>query len=155
MQIDNDDVLYFINRALDGMVQIAEALGDAHINRRPDFPAASSPYVILAHCVGLTTYWLGGVIAGRQMVRDREAEFQAQGTVAEICNAVRSLQQQLPLDIMRVQGEQPIAYPQTLMPRHVAQGVQHWRQGKVLMHTYEELVQHYGQLEITRDILLR
>lgn len=157
MQIDPDDFLYFIDCALDGMVRIAEELGDERVNLRPDFPGANSPYAILYHCVGCTNFWIGGLIAGRQVARDRDAEFQAQGTVAAIRQAVRALQKQLREDITRVQGDQTLAYPDALKPLQAwttRQGVKYWRQGKALIHAYEELSQHHGQMEITRDILL-
>lgn len=158
MQIAPDDLLYFINCALDGMVRIAEELGDERVNLRPDIPGANSPYAILYHCVGCTNFWIGGLIAGRQVTRDRDAEFQAQGTVAGIRQAVRALQKQLREDITHVQGDQPLAYPDALLPLQAwtkQQGVQHWRQGKALIHAYEELAQHHGQMEITRDILMQ
>jgi hypothetical protein len=41
--------LPFIDEALDGMVGIAEILGDERINLCPDLPAANSPYAILTH----------------------------------------------------------------------------------------------------------
>jgi hypothetical protein len=155
MRIAPDDFLYFINRALDGMVHIVEELGDARVNSRPDFPGANSPYAILYHCVGCTNYWLGALLAGRQVTRDRDAEFQAQGTVADLRHAVRALQQQVREDITHVRGDQPLAYPNALLSRHVQWGTQHWSQGKALIHAYEELSQHYGQMEITRDIIMQ
>lgn len=158
MQIAPDDLLYFINRALDGMVRIVEELSDERVNLRPDLRGANSPYAILYHCVGCTNYWLGALLAGRQVTRDRDAEFQAQGTVDELRQAVRALQMQVREDIKHVVGDQPLAYPDALLPLHpwtVQQGVQHWSQGRALVHAYEELSQHYGQMEITRDILMQ
>ena len=158
MQIAPDDFLYFIDCALDGMVRIVEELGDERVNLRPDLPGANSPYAILYHCVGCTNFWIGGLIAGRQVTRDRDAEFQAQGTVADIRQAVHALKKQLQEDITNVKGDQPLAYPDALKPLQAwttQQGVQHWRQGKALIHAYEELSQHHGQMEITRDILMQ
>lgn len=63
--------LPFIYEALDGMVGIAEVLGDERVNLRPDLPDTNSPYAILTHCVGMTTYWLGSVLCGRPSDRDR------------------------------------------------------------------------------------
>jgi len=157
MQITADDFLYFINVALDGMVRIVEELGDERVNLRPDISGANSPYVILYHCVGCTHFWIGALIAGRQVARDRDAEFRARGTVADLVQAVRTLQKQLSEDITHVQGDQLLAYPDALLSLKAGttrQGVQHWRQGKALMHAYEELAQHHGQMEITRDILM-
>ena len=157
MQIATDDFLHFINVALDGMVRIVEALGDERVNLRPDFPGANSPYVILYHCVGCTNFWIGALLAGRQVNRDRDAEFQARGTVADIVQAVRTLQKQLPEDLTHVQGNKPLAYPDALLAQGgtTRQDVGHWRQGKALVHAYEELAQHHGQMEITRDILMQ
>lgn len=56
-----EDFLAVMNRALDGMCQSVEQLGDECVNQRPDFPDANSPYAILAHCVGLTHYWVGRI----------------------------------------------------------------------------------------------
>jgi len=157
MQIEPDDFLYFINVALDGMVRIVEELGDERVNLRPDLPGANSPYAILYHCVGCTNFWIGGLIAGRQVTRDRSAEFQAQGTVADIRQAVVALKNQLQKDIANVQGDQLLAHPDALLPLQAGttqQGVRNWRQGKALIHAYEELSQHHGQMEITRDILM-
>jgi hypothetical protein len=156
MQIKTDDFLHFINVALDGMVRIVEALGDERVNLRPDFPGANSPYAILYHCVGCTNFWIGALIAGRPVNRDRDAEFQALGTVINIVQAVRTLQKQLREDITHVQGDKPLAYPEALLAQGgtTRQDVRHWRQGKALVHAYEELAQHHGQMEITRDILM-
>src|SRR5437660_1290372 len=70
------------------------------------------PFAILTHCVGLTRYFIGNALAGRQVHRDRDAEFRAQGTVAEIRQAVRELQQRLSDDLARVHGDQPCAFPE-------------------------------------------
>ena len=157
MKIVPDDFLYFINVALDGMVRIVEELGDGRINLRPDIPGANSPYAILYHCVGCTNFWIGGLIAGRQVTRDRDAEFRAQGTVADIRQAVGALKNQLQKDIKNVQGDRLLALSDALQPLQAwttQQDVRNWRQGKAMIHAYEELAQHHGQMEITRDILM-
>src|SRR5215470_17134197 len=112
MSIAPEEFLSYINGALDGMVQIVEASGDERVNLRPNhLPNTNSPFAILTHCVGLTRYWIGAVLAGRQVQRDRDAEFRAQGTVAEIRQAVRTLQQHLSDDLRHVRGDQPCAFP--------------------------------------------
>jgi hypothetical protein len=134
--------LPFIDEALDGMVGIAEVLGDERVNLRPDLPNTNSPYAILTHCIGMTTYWLGSVLCGRPSDRDRDSEFRARGRVAEIRQAVKTLQAQIREDIIHVQGDQPVGHSQ------------YHTQGDVLLHCYTELAQHHGQMELTRDILL-
>lgn len=146
-----EDFLVFMNRALDGMVQSIEALGDDRVNQRPNLPGANAPYVILAHCVGLTHYWIGRVCAGRPYTRDRDAEFQAQGSVAQMQQSVRDLQQHLQEDIKGVRPDQPPAGE--LDPRH--SDLRDHTQGEMLLRCYTELAQHHGHMEITRDILLQ
>jgi hypothetical protein len=143
--------LPYINGALDGMLQIVEGLGDERVNQRPNnMENTSSPLVILTHCVGLTHYWLGEVLAGRQVHRDREAEFRAQGTVASIRQAVHDLQQQILEDIKHVHGDQPLAFPDAVRQPHM----QTWKQGQFVLQCYKELAQHHGQMELTRDIMI-
>ncbi len=143
--------LGFVNDALNGMMRILEELGDDRINQRPDLPEANSPYIIMAHCVGLTHYWIGRVCAGRPYARDRDAEFQAHGSLADMQQAVRDLQSHLADDIKRVQVDQPAAGE--LSDRHA--DLHHLKQGDFLMRCYKELAQHHGHMDITRDILMR
>ena len=154
MQISNDDFLMFIDRALDGMLRIVEELGNERANMRPDLPGANSPYAILTHCVGVANYWIGVLLAHRHITRDRDAEFRAQGTVDDIRRGVRNVQRQLREDISHVRGEQPLvsAPASSYTPMR---GYEGWTQGAALLHTYEELAQHHGQMEITRDILMQ
>lgn len=150
MSIAPEEFLSYINAAFDGMLNIAEELGDERINQRPNNLAnTSSPFVILTHCIGLTRYWLGTVIAGRQIQRDREAEFRAQGTVAEIRQAVRQVRNEIQDDIKRVRGDQLSAFPDAVRPQHKT-----WTQGHFLLQCYKELAQHHGHMELTRDVML-
>lgn len=153
MSIAPEYFLSFINGALDGMVKIVEELGDERINQRPhNLPNTNSPFAILTHCVGVTHHWLGTVLAGRQVPRDREAEFRAQGTVAEIRQTVRTLQQHIQEDIKHVHGDQPLPFPAAVAERQAH--IRAWMQGQVLLQCYKELAQHHGHMELTRDVML-
>src|SRR2546427_1914465 len=100
MSIAPEEFLTYINGALDGMVQIVEELGDERVNLRPNnMPNTNSPFAILTHCVGLTRYFIETALAGRQVHRDRDAEFHAQGTVAGVRQAGRELQSQIHDDL--------------------------------------------------------
>ena len=153
MEISQDDFLMFVDRALDGMLHIVEELGDERCNLVPDLPGANSPSVILAHCVGVANFWVGTLIAGRHVERDRAAEFRTRSTVVESRQMVNDLKQQLREDTAHVQGEQPLSQtpPAAYNP---APDHQSWTQGAVLMHTFEELAQHHGQMELTRDMIM-
>jgi hypothetical protein len=80
-------VVSYVERAIDAMADILAGLGGELANRRPDLPGANSPYVILRHCLGVMEYWGGHVVAGRDVERDRPAEFRASGPVASLIEA--------------------------------------------------------------------
>ena len=148
--ISLDDFLWFADEALDGMVEIVSDLGDELANRRPELPGANSPYAILTHCLGVIEYWAGEVIAGRDVARDRAAEFVATGPVADLIDRARVVRLQLSQDLADFD---PAAPPRGEVRGDDASLPLGRTQGGALFHIYEELAQHRGQLEITRDIL--
>lgn len=145
-----DDYLWFVDHALDEMIAIVEELGDEHANTSPDLPGANSPYVILTHCLGVMEYWGGRMIAGREITRDRPAEFTASGPVADLVERTRAARLQLATDIDAVAA----AAPPRAEPVPGVVDLPYGRtQGGVLLHIYEELSQHLGHMELTRDII--
>jgi hypothetical protein len=148
--ISIDDFLYYVDDALDGMVRIVRELGDDLANRRPDVPGANSPFAILTHCLGVMEYWGGEIVAGRSIVRDRPAEFRATGSVAGLTDHTERARQQLRADVAALD---PFGPPRGV-PRAKDSMLPLARtQGGALLHLYEELAQHRGQMEITRDVL--
>src|SRR3954447_797609 len=81
---DAEEHYWFVERAVNGMLAIADELGDARVNARPDLPEANSAYGLLTHCLGVMEYWAGDLVAGRTAERDPPAEFVAPGTVAAL-----------------------------------------------------------------------
>jgi hypothetical protein len=148
--ISVDDFLYYVDDALEGMVRIVSELGDNLANRRPDLPGANSPFAILFHCLGVMEYWGGEIVAGRSIVRDRPAEFLATGRVTELTEATERARQQLRADVAALD---PWGPPRGVPYAHYAALPPARSQGGALLHIYEELAQHRGQMEITRDLL--
>ena len=149
-QVISDEVfLFYVDTALDGMVAIVTDLGADLANERPDIPGANSPYVILTHCLGVMEWWGGHVVTGRPDRRDRDAEFTATGAVSDLAERVRRARDQLGSDVAGADFAAPPRNP----PQHHDDLVT-TTQGAVLLHIYEELAQHRGQMEITRDLLL-
>jgi hypothetical protein len=145
------DFLWFADLALRGMARIVADLGDDLANRRPPFPGANSPYVILTHCLGVLEYWAGATIAGRSIERDRAAEFTAGGPVAPLLVRAEKARERMDEDLagfdtwdapqsVHRDPNDPVPYSET--------------KGAVLLHILEELFQHLGQMEITRDALM-
>lgn len=145
------DYLWFVDLALAQMAGIVEALGDDLANRRPGLPGANSPFAILTHCIGVMEYWGGATVAGRPVQRDREAEFTASGEVAVLLERTDAARRRLRHDVT---GLETLAEPSHVV-RDAADPVPYTEtKGAVLLHVLEELFQHLGQMELTRDVLV-
>jgi hypothetical protein len=149
--ISTDDYVWFVNRTLDQMVGVLCQLGDEHACERPDLPGANSPYGIVTHCLGVMTSWAGHLVAGREVVRDRETEFQATGDVATLIAKIDAARVQFRSDVDAAHFDGALHFQVSPADTDLAFGQ---RQGAALLHVFEELAQHLGQMEITRDVLL-
>lgn len=148
--ISPDAVASYTDRAIDGMTEIVGDLGDELANKRPGLPGANSPYAILRHCLGVMEFWGGHVVAGRDVDRDREAEFRAAGPAADLIDAAEHAKRRFRADITTAD---PGARPRGSHPATGPDELELLSQGHALLHVMEEVCQHLGQLEITRDLL--
>lgn len=147
---EQDEYLYFLRRAFDGMVGALEELGDDLGNTAPALPGANSPYAIAYHCVAVADYWLGHVVAGRHMDRDRPAEFAAKGDVRRLRREVDALFTRLETDLRQATASDP---PRNAPPAGFEGPDRPLSVRGVQLHVLEELAQHHGQVQITRDLL--
>lgn len=146
------DFMWFVDLALDDMSVIVRELGDTLANERPALAGANSPYAILTHCLGVMEYWGGATVVDRPIVRDRAAEFVARGSVAELLERTAEARRKLETDIVGVDG---LATPANIHRSNSADYSPYAeRKGAVLVHVIEELFQHLGQMELTRDVLM-
>jgi uncharacterized damage-inducible protein DinB len=149
--ISEDDYLYFVDEQLDSMVRMVEELGDELANKALLAAGSNSPYAILAHCLGVIEFWGGHAVAGRPSTRDRDSEFNARGSVAELVARTRLARRQLAQDLRdSVAGDPPRNDPGD----QTAQLPIGRTQGGALIHIHEELARHRGQMDVTRDLLL-
>jgi hypothetical protein len=148
--ISVDELVSYTERAVDQMADIVTGLGDDLANRRPALPGANSPYAILRHCLGVMEFWGGQVIAGRAVERDREAEFRATGSVAALVQAAQQAKDAFRADAA---AADPGAPPRGTHPGKGADELERASQGSALLHVLEEVTQHLGQMELTRDVL--
>jgi len=148
--VSGDDYLYFVERAVRGMAGIVTELGDELCCARPCLPGANSAYGLVTHCLGVLDYWGGRLVAGRPVHRDRAAEFDATGTVADLMRQVDDALRRLRADVAGSSSYAPLAGepdPAALGPDRPL------TQGAALVHLYEEVAQHHGQLQVLRDVL--
>jgi hypothetical protein len=148
--ISADALVSYVERAVDDMAGIVGGLGDDLAGQRPSLPGANTPYQILRHCLGVMEYWGGAVVAGREVQRDRDAEFRAAGPVAGLIAAAGEAKIRFRADAELAQPDGP---PRASHPSAASKGLELTSQGHALLHVLEEVCQHLGQLELTRDLL--
>lgn len=133
----------------DELVALVGATDDATANRTLPVEGSNSVVQILVHCCGMMRRWISTVNLGREVPRDRDAEFTSSMTL----NAVESL-----ANSTRAACQDDLS--QTVMqssPALVPSGREHYWTTTcegVLLHVLEELCQHLGQAEVTRDVLM-
>lgn len=145
-----DEYLYFVARAFSGMLDALDELGEDAINTRPPLPGANSPYAIVHHCVQVADYWIGHVVAGRPTQRNRTAEFSATGSLEDLRRQVADVRGRLLDDLAGADlqgGPQNPPAPDYEGPEQALTCM------GVLLHVLEELAQHHGQLQLSRDLL--
>jgi hypothetical protein len=149
--MDVEEYTAAVDRALDGMLAVANELGPDRVNERAALPGANSAFVLLTHCLGVCDYWLGALVAGRDVDRDREAEFEAAGSLSQLAAAVDAGRARIRADLAAYRPAAPLA----VVPDARFQGPdKHLNTDGVLLHVLEELAQHHGQLEVLRDVLV-
>jgi hypothetical protein len=144
-----DAYLTFCDKALDAYAVIVRELGESRVNASlPPVGGSNSAFALVAHVVGVMGRWGSTVNRGIHVPRDRDAEFTAVGSVHEALAMLESGRARLHEDARAtVLSAPPVNPPREGDDRYATQG-------EVLMHVYEELTQHLGQLEVTRDVLL-
>ncbi|MBM6400561.1 DUF664 domain-containing protein [Phycicoccus sonneratiae] len=148
--ISADELLVYCDAALDEYAAICRELGDDLVSSRPDgLPSANSAFALVTHVAGVMARWGRTVNRGIVVPRDRAAEFVATGTVEEALAVLEAARARFHEDVAATAFREPPANPHADWPEPGYE-----TQGGILLHVYEELAQHLGQLEVTRDLLV-
>ncbi|GAA2048874.1 mycothiol transferase [Williamsia deligens] len=148
-----DAAVGLIEENLTAVRDIVVGLGDELASTRPALAGANPPTGIAVHCAGLVNFWLGSVIGGEKIPRDRDSEFTTTGPVDEIASLVDEL-------LPRVRGWVDIGLTEGARDRtatgstRTADSIRAASVEWMLLHVVRELSQHLGQLELTRDVLM-
>ncbi len=148
VELTSAQVTLYVDRAFQQMLAVAERLGDARASERPIGPSTNSVAALIAHCAGVCEFWLGHVGLGRADHRDRDAEFTATATVAELRALVAASLARASADLAALDGA-------TVSPHEadVFRAVSDNPTGLALK-VIEELYQHLGHCELAADALL-
>lgn len=145
-----DELLASCDIALEAYADICRALGDDLLKARlDDVPGSNTASALVAHVVGVMARWGRTVNRGIIVPRDRDGEFRTTLTVDQALTLLEAGRAGLHEDARAASPHEA--------PRNPPSGdglTRHRTQGAVLLHVFEELTQHLGQLEVTRDVLL-
>ena len=150
MQLTPGTVETYVHLAFTQMLVAVDHLGDPLVNERPFGPETNSVAVLVTHCCGVTEFWLGCVGLGRATTRNRDSEFTATATVAELHEMIESAERQAVSDVRRLDAGEASptnhAVRETLEDGDVSDGA-------LVLHLLEELYQHLGHMQLTVDAL--
>ncbi len=144
-----------IRSLLDRVCVSLEGLNEAQMNWRPPIDGANSAYVIATHTLGSARACVLGIACGQAMGRDRPAEFQADGSHADLLAATRGLSGEIEAALA--------AMPPSALERRLTPSQELWGEGEVheisvrqaLMAAVEHATIHLGELHVTRDLAIR
>ncbi len=146
--ISVDDFLLFCNRTLDGYERVLGRLDDASVNAVPS-TGGSTPFQLVTHAIAATHWWTSHHVCGRAVERNRDAEFEAAGPLADAAATVAEFRTTLAELAPEIAAATEVhGAPSTQTPLG-----QDWTVGACLIHAYEELAQHLGHLELTTDLV--
>jgi uncharacterized OsmC-like protein len=149
MDITVDDFLVFSERTIDGMRRSLTRLDDTTVNALPAIPAPNSPYQLVTHALAACEWWTAHIICGHPSERDRDAEFTATGTIAELHAHADAV-------VARLHQLRPELEAATELAHEARTSIpldRDWTVGTALLLVHEELAQHLGHLEITVDLV--
>ena len=151
MDLSPDTMNAYLTHAFVGMEAVLERLDDETVNERPDGWGTNSVAALVVHCCELAPFWIESPGLGRPVARDRDAEFTAEATVAELRDRITSSRARCATLVEDLEAG-PTATDHELrdfLPR----GDQ--SDASVVLHVLEELFQHLGHMEVTADALGR
>lgn len=133
---------------LDELVTLVSSCNDNEANTELNHAGSNTLIQLLAHCCGMMRRWSSSVNLGIEVPRDREQEFRTAMSVQESVELAGRTRTAFVADVAATEMQ--------MSPALIPTGREHfWTvtcEG-VLLHVLEELSQHLGQAQITRDVL--
>jgi uncharacterized damage-inducible protein DinB len=138
----------FLTHAFDRLLAVAGGVPEPLLNTRPHGEATNSIASLVVHCCGVVEYWLGHVALGEPTTRDRDGEFSATATLADLRELVASTTARAAclLDRLDTDSATDIARRRPLYGGDTSDAA-------IVLHVLEECYQHLGHAELAADAL--
>src|SRR5579859_326693 len=130
-----------------------EDLPDGALNRAVALPEANTLFALATHLVGAGEFWVLTMIGGREIARDREAEFHASGQYQDLERRY-SAWMGAARDVLWALTENEFDRLVSVPPeRRAALGDQPLTVRTCVLHAIEHSALHLGHIQLTRTII--
>lgn len=151
MDLRADSTCLYLRHAFAGMDRVLGRLDDHTVNQKPEGWGTNSVAGLIVHCCELAPSWFEMPGLGRESHRDRDAEFTATATIAELRERISAAADR--------SCEAAIEFHEgPMVPDHPFRDFMPGTDrtdGALVLHVLEELFQHLGHMEVTADALER
>lgn len=149
MDLRAGTVATYLQQAVNGMERALGRFDDTSVNVRPHGEGTNSAAALIVHACSAASFWLEHVGLGRRVERDRESEFSATATVAELTELLHATRERL-AGLVSELDQGPTDVDNEL--RAFLHGGDR-SDGSLVLKVFEELYQHLGHLELTADAI--
>lgn len=149
MDMQSATIKRYLHVVFAGMNRVLDRLDDETVNVQPGEWGTNSVAGLIVHCCELAPSWFETPGLGRQGERDRESEFAAVASIAD-------LRARIETTLVRLD---PIVDDFVVGPTALDHELRVFLPGDdrsdaaLVLHVFEELFQHLGHMEVTADAL--
>ncbi len=143
-----------LERIARGVIEMLADVPQDLLNRQIPLPEANSLFALATHLLGSGEFWVLTLAGGRDVGRDRDAEFRASGTFEQLKErsdrwlaAVHEVLDGMPSEPLNRIAQPPTAYRGMV-------GDEPMTVRACLLHAVEHSALHQGQIEITRQMVM-
>ena len=149
MDLQAATIKHYLHVAFAGMDRVLDRLDDDSVNVKPSQWGTNSVAGLVVHCCELAPSWFETAGLGRHGERDREGEFAAVASVADLRAGIAATLVRLdPIVDAFVVGPTVLDHElRVFLPGD------DWSDAALVLHVFEELFQHLGHMEVTADAL--
>ena len=133
----------------DRLLETIAELDDEAINWKPQAPGANSLLVLVTHALGSAEEHVVGKAAGKTVVRNRDAEFAAEGGSGHLAARATEVRRRIDDALAGLEGrlDEEREPPFRMWPGSRATARDR------LVHSISHTAEHVGHAQLTRDLL--
>lgn len=143
-QSEGEQFCFALRRNMEGILRTIESVSHEALSWRPPLQDANTLGALAVHSAASGEWWILACVRGGDTTRDREAEFRATTTTAEVRQRFESWYTQVEA---LVKDKPPEWFGE--LSHHPAGDRTNRR---CLMHSVEHTAQHFGHMEVTADL---